>query len=115
MVQPLYDSQAQRLFFSLFSLSVAAVVAALSTGAEQHSRRTARFEKNALSVLLIAVVRLFFKPGFELIVLTKEKFESFGHDIGIGRIDELSVLMELRFDLLLDPNLKRFILWRPGR
>jgi hypothetical protein len=96
---------------SLFSLPVAVFVTALPTGPEQRSRRAARFEKNALSVLLIAAVALFFKPDCELIILAKEKFESFADDIGIGRIDELSVLMELRFDLLLDPNLERFILW----
>jgi hypothetical protein len=91
--------------FAFFSLPVAVFVAALSNGPGQHSRHAGCFEKKALSVLLVAFLRLFFKPSFELIVLTKQKFESFADDVRIGRINELGVLAELHFYLFLYPNL----------
>jgi hypothetical protein len=66
------------------------LAAALSTGPEQRSPRAARFETNALSVLLIAAVRLFFKPNCELTILTKEKFESFALICSSTRICSVS-------------------------
>jgi hypothetical protein len=45
------------------------------------------------------------EPNPELSVFSKQQFQSLTHDIRFRRINELSVPVELRFDLLLDTNL----------
>jgi hypothetical protein len=70
------------------------------------SCRAGCVERGASSVLwLIAVSMLSLEPNPELSVFSKQQFQSLTHDIRFRRINELSVPVELRFDLLLDTNL----------
>jgi len=64
---------------------------------------------------IATVSKAFLKPSLELSVSLKQQPQAFADDIRFGGIYKLSVLVELRFDLHLDPNLQRFILrwyWR---
>jgi hypothetical protein len=65
--------------------------------------------------LVVVVASVLFSPAFELPVLCEQKPECLAHDIGLVSADELGVLVQFEFYMLLDSYLDYGILellWR---
>lgn len=55
----------------------------------------------SFGLLVAAVRRMLVEPVFKLVIFLEQEFQCFAHDVGRSSVDELSVIVEFQFGLLV--------------